>query len=122
MNFKGGKAMFKLVKTIDSFEPSNEKTKHTKERQKRLTLANQLIISESGKIIQYAICDTEHDNGLEVHVIYNNGIVFVYNMESRKLITVLIARIPQIERYNVAITKTMKQKIKSHIKQGYNEL
>lgn len=113
--------MFRIIKTIEAFEPSNA-TKHTKERQKRIALAKQLIISESAKVIQYAICDTEHENGLEVHVVYNNGIVFVYNMKSRKLITVLIARAPQIERYKITITKTMMQKIKSHIKQGYNEI
>ena len=113
--------MFKVVKNIEVFESSNA-TKHTEERQKRIALAKQLIISESAKVIQYSICDTEHKNGLEVHVVYNNGIVFIYNMESRKLITVLIARIPQIERYNVTITKTMRQKIKSHIKQGYNNI
>ena len=113
--------MFRIIKTIDSFEPSNA-TKHTEERQKRIALAKQLIISESAKVIQYTICDTEHKNGLEVHVVYNNGIVFIYNLKSRKLVTVLIARIPQIERYNVVVTKTMKQKIKSHIKQGYNNI
>lgn len=114
--------MFKMVKNIEVFEPSNKATKHTKERQKRLALANQLIISESAKVIQYSICDTEHKNGLEVHVVYNNGIVFIYNMESRKLITVLIARVPQIERYNVAITKTMRKKINMHVAQGYNNI
>lgn len=113
--------MFRMIKNIDSFAPSNE-TKHTKERQKRIALAKQLIAFESAKVIQYTICDTGHKNGLEVHVVYNNGIVFVYNMKTRKLITVLIARIPQIERYNVTITKTMKQKVKSHIEQGYNNI
>lgn len=113
--------MFKIIRNIKAFEPSNA-TKHTKERQKRIALAKQLIAFESAKVIQYTICDTGHENGLEVHVIYNNGIVFVYNMKSRKLITVLIARIPQIERYQITITKTMKQKIRSHIKQGYNEI
>lgn len=114
--------MFKVVKNIEVFEPSNKATEHTKERQKRIALAKQLIISESAKVIQNTICDTGHKNGLEVHVVYNNGIVFVYNMKSHKLITVLIARAPQIERYNVTITKTMGQKIKSHIKQGYNNI
>lgn len=114
--------MFRIIKNIEAFEPSNKATKHTSERQKRLMLANQLIISEGAKVIQYTICDTGHANGLEVHIVYNNGIVFVYNMKSRKLITVLIARIPQIERYNIKVTKTMQQKIKSHIKQGYNNI
>ena len=113
--------MFRIIKNIDSFESSNT-TKHTEERQKRIALAKQLIMIESAKVIQYTVCDTGHKNGLEVHVVYNNGIVFIYNMKTRKLITVLIARVPQIERYNVVVTKTMKQKIKNHIKEGYNEI
>lgn len=113
--------MFKIIKNIEAFEPSNA-TKHTEERQKRIALAKQLINSESAKIIKYVICDTDHKNGLEVHVVYNNGIVFIYNMRTRKLVTVLIARIPQIERYNITITKTMRQKIKNHIREGYNEI
>lgn len=113
--------MFKIIKNIEVFEPSIA-TKHTKERQKRIALAKQLIMIESAKIIQYTICDTGHKNGLEVHVIYNNGIVFVYNLKSRKLITVLIARAPQIERYKIAITKTMRKKINTHVAQGYNNI
>lgn len=113
--------MFKLVKNLESFEPSNA-TKHTQERQKRLTLARQLIVSESAKVLQYSICDTGHENGLEVHAIYNNGIVFIYNMKSHKLVTVLIARLFQIERYGVATTKTMRKKINAHVAQGYNNI
>ena len=113
--------MFRVIKNIDSFAPSNE-TKHTQERQKRIALARRLIAFESAKIIRYAVCDTGHKNGLEVHVVYNNGIVFVYNMKSRKLITVLIARAPQIERYQIAITKTMRKKINAHVTQGYNNI
>lgn len=113
--------MFRIIKNIEAFEPSNA-TKHTEERQKRIALARQLIISESAKVIQNTICDTGHDNGLEVHVVYNNGIVFVYNMKSHKLITVLIARAPQIERYNITITKTMRKKINAHVAQGYNNI
>lgn len=113
--------MFRMIKSIDSFEPSNA-TKHTKERQKRIALAKQLIMIESAKVLQYAICDTGHKNGLEVHVVYNNGIVFIYNMRTRKLVTVLIARAPQIERYQIVITKTMRKKINTHIKQGYNNI
>lgn len=114
--------MFRMIKNIEAFEPSNKATSHTKERQKRIALARQLIAFESAKIIRYAVCDTEHKNGLEVHVVYNNGIVFVYNMKTRKLITVLIARAPQIERYNVTISKTMRKKINAHVKQGYNNI
>ena len=113
--------MFRMIKNIEGFEPSNE-TKHTRERQKRIALAKQLINSESAKVLQYTICDTGHKNGLEVHVIYNNGIVFIYNMKSHRLITVLIARVPQIERYNIVVTKTMRKKINTHIAQGYNNI
>ena len=113
--------MFKMIKNIDFFESSNA-TKHTEERRKRIALAKQLINSESAKVLQYSICDTGHKNGLEVHVIYNNGIVFIYNMKTSKLITVLIARVPQIERYNIVVTKTMRKKINTHVAQGYNNI
>ena len=55
-------------------------------------------------------------------LIFNNGVVKVYNARTRKFITVLIARVPQIERCNVKVTKTMRKKINLHIKQGYNHI
>ena len=113
--------MFQLIGYMDNFTAGG-KTSHAVNRSKRLQIAERLIIEESAKVIRIAVVNKGHANGEEIHLVYNNGIVKVYNERTRKFITVLIARVPQIERYKVKITKTMRNKIKSHIKQGYNNI
>ena len=113
--------MFQLIGYADSFTPCGTTT-HGVNRSKRLQIAERLIIEESAKVIRIAVVDKGHTNGNEIHVVYNNGVVKVYNARTRKFITVLIARVPQVERYNIKVTKTMRNKIKSHIKQGYNNI
>ena len=73
-------------------------------------------------MIKIAVVDKGHKNGNEAHVIYNNGVVKIYNERTGRFITVLIARLPQVERYKVKITKTMRKKIESHIAKGYNNI
>lgn len=113
--------MFQLIGYMDSFTPCGVTT-HGVNRSKRLQIAERLIIEESAKVIKIAVVNKGHKNGEEIHLVYNNGVVKVYNEHTRKFITVLIAREPQIARYKVKITKTMRNKIKSHIKQGYNNI
>ena len=113
--------MFQLIGYTDSFTPCGV-TAHGVNRSHRLQVAERLIIEESAKVVKIALVDKGHENGEEVHLVYNNGIVKIYNANTRKFITVLIARVPQIERYKVKITKTMRNKIKSHIKNGYNNI
>ena len=113
--------MFQLIGYTDSFTPCGI-TAHGVTRSKRLQIAERLIIEESAKVLRIAVVDKGHKNGNEIHLVYNNGVVKVYNERTHKFITVLIARVPQIERYKVKITKTMRNKIKSHIKQGYNNI
>ena len=113
--------MFELIGYMDNFKACGN-TSHALNRSKRLQIAERLIIEESAKVVKIALVDKGHKNGNEIHLVYNNGIVKVYNERTRKFITVLIARVPQIERYKVKITKTMRNKIKSHIKQGYNNI
>ena len=113
--------MFELLGYTDSFTPCGITT-HGVNRSKRLQVAERLIIEESAKVLKIAVVNKGHANGDEVHLVYNNGIVKIYNANSRKFITVLIARVPQIERYKIKVTRTMRNKIKSHIKQGYNNI
>ena len=113
--------MFQLIGYMDSFTACGQ-TSHAVNRSKRLQIAERLIIEESAKVIKIAVVDKGHKNGNEIHVILNNGIIEVYTARTRKFITVLIARVPQIERYKVKVTRTMRNKIKSHIKQGYNQI
>ena len=113
--------MFELLGYTDSFTPCGI-TCHGVNRSHRLQIAERLIINESAKVIKIAVVNKGHENGHEIHMVYNNGIVKIYNQNTRKFITVLIAREPQIERYKIKVTKTMRNKIKSHIKQGYNQI
>lgn len=113
--------MFQLIGYMDNFTACG-KTSHAVNRSKRLQIAERLIIEECAKVIKIALVDKGHKNGHEIHMVYNNGIVKIYNQNTRKFVTVLIARVPQIERYKIKVTKTMRNKIKSHIKQGYNHI
>ena len=113
--------MFQIIGYTDNFTPCGI-TSHGVNRSKRLQIAERLIIEESAKVVKIAVVNKGHENGNEIHLVYNNGVVKIYNQNTRKFITVLIARVPQIERYKVKITKTMRNKIKSHIKQGYNHI
>ena len=113
--------MFQIIGYMDSFTACGQ-TSHAVNRFKRLQVAERLIIEESAKVVKIAVVNKGHKNGNEIHVIFNNGIIKVYNARTRKFITVLIARVPQIERYKIKVTRTMRNKIKSHIKQGYNHI
>ena len=113
--------MFELLGYTKNFTPCGN-TSHAVKRSKRLQVAERLIIEESAKVVKIAVVNKGHKNGNEVHLVYNNGVVKIYNERTHKFITVLIARVPQIERYNVKVTKAMRKKINTHIKQGYNHI
>ena len=113
--------MFQLLGYMETFTASGQ-TSHAVKRSHRLQVAERLIIEESAKVVKIAVVNKGHENGNEIHVIFNNGIIKVYNARTRKFITVLIARVPQIERYKIKVTKTMRKKISLHIKQGYNHI
>ena len=113
--------MFQVIGYIETFTAGGN-TSHAVKRSKRLQVAERLIIEESAKVLKIAIVNKGHKNGSEIHVVYNNGVVKVYNERTHKFITVLIARVPQVERYNIKVTKTMRHKIESHVKNGYNHI
>ena len=113
--------MFQLIGYMEEFTAGGQ-TSHAVNRSKRLQIAERLIIEESAKVLKIAVVNKGHKNGNEIHIVYNNGVVKIYNENTRKFITVLIARVPQIERYKIKVTKTMRNKIKSHIAKGYNNI
>ena len=113
--------MFQLIGYMETFTASGQ-TSHAVNRSKRLQIAERLIFEECAKVIKIAVVNKGHRNGNEIHLVYNNGIVKIYNANSRRFITVLIARVPQIERYKIKVTRTMRKKINLHIEQGYNHI
>ena len=113
--------MFEVIGYINNFTTCGN-TLHVVKRSKRLQVAQRLINEESAKVCKIAIVNKGHKDGNEVHVIYNNGIVKVYNANTHRFITVLIAREPQIARYKIKITQTMRKKINTHVAQGYNNI
>ena len=52
-----------------------------------------------GHTILSVVWDRGHRNGAEIHMISDTGIISIYNQNSGKLITRLIARPGQIQRY-----------------------
>lgn len=111
--------MFEILGTTNIILYGAE-TKHITERTKRIVLVERLLINEDAKPCGAYIINKGHKNGYEIHVIYNNGIIRIYNQKTGKHITDLVARIPQVERYGIKVTKTMRRKIKIHIEAGMN--
>lgn len=113
--------MFQIIGYMNNFTTCGN-TSHVVNRSKRLQVAQRLINEESARVCKIAVVNKGHKEGNEVHVIYNNGIIKIYNANTRKFITVLIAREPQIERYEIKVTKTMRKKINAHVAGGYNNI
>ena len=113
--------MFELLGYMETFTAGG-KTSHAVNRSKRLQVAERLLYEESAKVIKIAVVDKGHKNGNEAHVIYNNGVVKIYNERTGRFITVLIARLPQIERYRINVPAEMKRQIKSHVEKRLNEI
>lgn len=60
---------------------------------------------EFSKPMDFFWVDKDHPNGPEIHVIYDNALIYIYNERTKKLITILIARPGQITRYYTATNK-----------------
>lgn len=71
---------------------------YNRQRYKREKLINKCCNGD-GKIIDEFVVDKGHVNGLERHCITDTGMIVIYNVNSGKLVTKLIARPNQIKRY-----------------------
>lgn len=79
-----------------------------------------------GEIIDSFVVDKNHPMGKEVHKITDNGIIIIYNLKFGKLVTKLIAREKQIERYyansNKSPPKWLLDLARWHESLGYNSI
>ena len=78
-----------------------------------------------GRVIDSFVVDKGHKNGLERHDITDTGLIIVYNLESQKLVTKLIAREGQVRRLYSTIGKEPPTWLVSlcrwHCEMGYNK-
>jgi len=92
---------FKSVRELSDIESlgyynSYETTNHLSDRFSRWSKA--IVIGNDAKLNKGFIVDKGHEKGAEIHLVTTSGCIFVYNKKSRKLITVLIARVNQVKR------------------------
>lgn len=78
--------------------PSNVTKHYQMQRNKRERFINKYIDGD-GFIVDGFIVDNGHINGAEVHSITDKGIIIIHNLDSGALVTKLIAKPKQIERY-----------------------
>lgn len=76
----------------------NQTNHYKNKRYKREKFINKYLCGD-GHVIDSFVVDKGHVNGLERHDITDTGLIIVYNLESQKLVTKLIARPQQIKRY-----------------------
>lgn len=78
-----------------------------------------------GNIIDEFIVDKGHINGLERHCVTDTGIIIIYNKDSGKLVSKLIARPNQIKRYYFGTDKeppaSLLRLAEWHESMGYNK-
>lgn len=103
----------------------SEYTSHLKKsRKKRLNKA--MEFNKGAKINQSFVVDKGHPDGPEIHSVTDNGIIFIINANTKRFITVLLARPNQIRRLYKACKikppKNMMRKARFYVKNKYNFL
>jgi len=78
-------------------------TNHFLDREERQEIANSCLEPDD-RVVATLVVNTNHPEGYELHNITQSGLVFIMNQEKyekgrESLITILIARLGQLERY-----------------------
>lgn len=113
----------RLHKTIELNR--NIDTEHIRrDRAERMALVEKLMTEEQAVLVRTFWVDKGHRNGAELHNLYSDGIVRVYNERSGKHITDLIARVGQVYRYyeatNTEVPKEIIRFARNHQNSGLN--
>lgn len=74
---------FRVLRVYDGPQLGKELTKHYAERSDRLKQMHKDI-----KLHCAFVVDKNHPNGLEVHEVYNDGTIKIYNLRTGRFITV----------------------------------
>lgn len=96
---------------------------YRKQRYKREKFINKCCNGD-GKVIDEFIVDKGHKDGLERHCVTDTGMIIIYNKDSGKLVSKLIARPNQIKRCYIGIDKepppSLLRLAEWHHSMGYN--
>lgn len=113
--------MFDVIKVLDDdiLKSNNGYTKHVEDRLNRFRFASEL--GDNYTLVNSYVVNTGHENGLEIHSVYSNGMVVIANQDSRKIVTVLIARPMQLKRYGLFNNELLFTAYQ-HTTKGYNNL
>jgi hypothetical protein len=88
--------MFIVVDTMKNLDfTSSFSTLHADDRMQRRAVYSAV----KGAVLGAFIIDKNHEKGLEIHVIFEGAIVEIYNLQSKRFITTLALRKPQVLRY-----------------------
>lgn len=86
---------------------------HIYHRQNRF----EILDFQKMEIYKAFVVDTNHINGLEIHVITSNAETLIFNCKTKKFITVLFLRPRQAKRY-CWMPKEILEKAKQNIEKG----
>lgn len=81
------------------------------DRLSRYKKAISKVSNENATLCDTFEVDKGHTNGIELHNIYSNKVIKIYNKDTYKLITIFVARNAQIKRYYEAINQEINSKI-----------
>lgn len=101
-----------LKNNIISLYIKKDETKHLKQRNNRISLYDDFKLLSDVFIDCFKV-DKKHENGCEIHAINENGLIYVYNFKSRKMITILHARAEQLKRYYNALGIATPEQLKN---------
>ena len=97
-------------------------TRHARsERQNRFSRLDK----ENLQVYKAFEVDKQHINGNEIHVITWQAEILIFNLETKRAITVLFARPRQITRYQLRfarVPQTIMEKAYRNLEMGYNNL
>jgi hypothetical protein len=126
----------KTSATIENIVPKKIRRKYIRSRMSTISAhymtdrrTRQSFINENigaGNVVDSFIVDRGHPDGAEIHDVTDTAVILIYNQNSHKFITSLIARPEQIRRLYRAVGKEVPKKILSlaykHNIKRYNEI
>ena len=93
---------------------------YNRDRQERENIIKNII--GEGNVIKSIEVNKGHTNGTEIHKLTDTGIIKVYNKETGKLITKLIARCGQTKRFGYIPRKVLDTCYHNTVEMHYNEI